>query len=150
MSIWLLPHHNLSSFTALLLFDHYFTSKEHRPFPLQFIFEHKWAFISMILNLFLVTDLWEFDTIYEPLLQNVHTHQHLHEVLRSMLSTLPSQGHLCTPDYELLIFYVTVIDYLFYFYDNLYGRYCYPRDTAEETGTHQVVSLGFESMSYLP
>lgn len=30
-----------------------------RPFPLQLIFEHKWAFISMILNLFLVTDLFE-------------------------------------------------------------------------------------------
>lgn len=42
---------------------------------------------------------------------------------------------------------MSVTDYLFYFYDNLYGRYCYPRDTAEETGPHQVVLLEFESMS---
>lgn len=78
MSIWLLSHYNLSSFTALLLFDDYFTSKEYQTFPLQFIFEHTWAFISMIPNLFLATDLfWEFDKIYEPLLQNVHTHTNI-------------------------------------------------------------------------
>lgn len=36
--------------------------------------------------------------------------KHLHDIL-SLLSTLPSQGHSCTSDYEALIFYVSVIDH---------------------------------------
>lgn len=36
--------------------------------------------------------------------------EHLHDIL-NLLSTLPSQGHSCTPDYEALIFCVSVTDY---------------------------------------
>lgn len=60
----------------------------------------------MILNLFLVIDLCE---NYEPLPKNIHM-EHLHDIL-NLLSTLPSQGHSCTPDYEALIFCVSVTDY---------------------------------------
>lgn len=86
----------------------------------------------MILNLFLVIDLCE---NYEPLPKNIHT-KHLHDIL-SLLSTLPSQGHSWTPDYEALIFYVSVIDHpKFIFMTTLYGRFCYPHHTAEENGPH--------------
>lgn len=96
-----------------------------RLFPLQLILKQKWA----------PSVKWEFDKSYELLSpQNVHTQKHLHEILRSLLSTLPSQGHSCTSDH------VSVTDYFnFIFVTTLHGRYCYLHNTEEETGPYEAV-----------
>lgn len=82
-----------------------------RPFPLQLIFEHKWAFISMILNLFLVTDLFEnlIKFINHLFKMFTHTHQHLHEVLRSPFSRSFVYPRLWTPDLLCVSHWLSVL-----------------------------------------
>lgn len=121
MSIGLLSHYNLTLGLLSQLFyffDDYFTSKNIRPFPLQLIFEHKSALTSMI-NLFLVTGLFENLITFMKHFLKMFTQTFVWS-LRSLPSTLPSQGHLCVPDYELISDSHRLSQ--FYFYDNLYGR----------------------------
>ena len=88
----------------------------------------------MILNLFLITDLLSYELFSS---QNVYTQKHLHEILRSLLSICPSQGHSCTPDYEALICYEPVTDdFNLIVLTTLYGK-CYLLDTKEEAGPYE-------------